>query len=578
MTADTNNELAVRTAEIIGEAFAAYHTEFKNITRSAKEHFERCEWHQMHENSERRLDLYKNVVGRAVVSVNSALGEQAKNGKLWARVKEQYSCLILDRHDLDIAQSFYNSVSMRIIDSGGIDPSIEYVGGDLIPSPPPVDALVYNIYRRQESTTALIRDILLDCRFAGDNPDVGPSAALAAEAIDSHLGKMGGGQQIESVEMANSVFYRGKGAYLVGRICTGSDYVPLVLALVNSESGIEIDAVLLTEDEVSIIFSFARSYFHVETDNPQALVHFLKMIMPLKPVSELFTSLGYNKHGKTELYRDLMRHMERSTDKFEIARGARGMVMVVFTLPSYDVVFKIIKDTFDYPKTATRKDVMNHYTLVFKLDRCGRLVDAQEFVHLRFAKERFSPDLLAELLSVAANTVEVQGDEVLIKHLYTERRLTPLDIYLKEVGEKEAVEAVVDYGRTIKELASTNIFPGDILLKNFGVTRHGRVVFYDYDELCLLTDCRFREMPEATNDDDEISGEAWFYVDDRDVFPEELRTFLGLPPHLREVFTKLNGDLFEVGFWAQLQARHEAGEAIDIFPYRESRRLSHNAA
>jgi len=311
----------------------------------------------------------------------------------------------------------------------------------------------------------------------------------------------------------------------------------------------------------------------VDVERPYALVHFLKEIMPRKRVAELYISLGYNKHGKTELYRDLHRHLAASSDQFAIAPGERGLVMVVFTLPSYDVVFKIIKDSFDYPKMTTRRQVMNRYQLVFKHDRGGRLIDAQEFEHLRFDRDRFSPALLAELLRVAASTVTVDGDSVVIQHLYTERRLTPLNLYLHQVATERAVEAVVDYGQAIKDLAATNIFPGDILLKNFGVTRHGRVVFYDYDELCLITDCNFRRMPQGRTADEDLAPEPWFSVGENDVFPEELATFLGLPRDLRPVFTAAHGELFGVDYWETMKARHLAGEVIDVLPYRESRRL-----
>lgn len=303
------------------------------------------------------------------------------------------------------------------------------------------------------------------------------------------------------------------------------------------------------------------------------MIEFLRSIMPLKPVAELYTSLGYNKHGKTELYRDLLRHIAQSDDLFEVARGERGMVMAVFTLPSFDVVFKIIKDRFSEPKTTTRQDVLNRYQLVFRHDRAGRLIDAQEFEHLKFDRARFAPELLEELLHVAAQSVTVEDENVIIKHLYTERRTIPLNLYLKEAPEAARRAALIDYGYTIKDLAAANIFPGDILLKNFGVTRHGRVVFYDYDELCLVTDCQFREMPDARDDDDEFSAEPWFFVGESDVFPAEFRTFLGLPQPLRQIFTERHAELFGVEFWQQLQRRHRAGEVIDIFPYRVSRRL-----
>ncbi len=574
-TPQSSIESVNRISAAIKDAFSAYHAEFKYITRKAKQRFEQCDWHALHSDAVARLDLYKDFVASPVKALKAELGERANDRVFWMSVKHRYTQTIADLPDFDLAESFYNSVVMRVAASSGLDPDIQYVGREFNSPLPVLEAPAYRVYRRNDTTQGLIQDILLDCHFFTHFRDLEQDSALAGDMIASYLKDVAPVQRIEMVEIARPVFYRGKSAYLVGRIHTTNFKIPLVLSLSNGEQGIYVDAVLLTEDEVSIIFSFAREYFHVEVEKPYALVQFLKSIMPLKPIAELYISLGYNKHGKTELYRDLMRHLARSRDKFEIARGDRGMVMMVFTLPSYDVVFKIIKDRFDYPKTTTRQEVRNHYHLVFKHDRGGRLVDAQEFEHLRFAKDRFSPALLDELLSVAANSVSVQGDEVVIKHLYTERRLTPLNLYVREMDPRAATEAVIDYGQAIKDLAYTNIFPGDILLKNFGVTRHGRVVFYDYDELCLLNECSFRKMPEPDDSDDDLLAEPWYSVGEQDVFPEELKTFLGLPPRLADVFMQYHGDLFGVDFWADLQARHEAGEVIAVLPYKESRRLPH---
>ena len=349
--------------------------------------------------------------------------------------------------------------------------------------------------------------------------------------------------------------------------------MPLLIALVNEEGQMVADAVLLTEDEASIVFSFTRSAFHADIDDPREVIHFLKSIMPAKRIAELYTALGYNKHGKAELYRDLMQHLDRSIDSFEIAPGDRGMVMVVFTLPSYDIVFKVIRDTFDYPKTTTRNQVLERYQLVFKHDRAGRLVDAQEFEHLAFPVHRFSERVLQELRETAGGSIAIDGDRIIIKHVYTERRVTPLNLYLRHTTDGGARETALDYGQAIRDLAATNIFPGDLLLKNFGVTRHGRVIFYDYDELCLLTDCNFREMPKPRTVEEEMAAEPWFYVGRGDVFPEEFISFLGLYGILREVFLEAHGELLTAEFWTRIQARHRAGEVVDIFPYRPARRL-----
>jgi isocitrate dehydrogenase kinase/phosphatase len=375
-------------------------------------------------------------------------------------------------------------------------------------------------------------------------------------------------------ELCASVFYRGKGAYLVGRLCDDTRAVPLVLALLNTPQGMVVDAVLLTEPDVSILFGFTRSYFHVEVERPYDIVRFLQVIMPRKRIAELYIAIGYHKHGKTELYRDLLHHMASSDDQFESARGERGMVMMVFTLPSYDVVFKIIKDHFDAPKDTTRLAVMERYQLVFKHDRAGRLVDAQEFEYLQFDRRRFSAALLDELQRAAAQTVVVQESRVIVKHAYIERRVTPLNLYLREADSAAAQAAVIDYGMALKDLATSNIFPGDILLKNFGVTRHGRVVFYDYDELCLLTSCVFRALPQPTSYEEEFAAEPWFAVGEHDVFPAELRRFLGLTDTLRQVFLDHYAEFFSVQFWQHIQACLRAGAVFDITPYDSRAQLS----
>jgi isocitrate dehydrogenase kinase/phosphatase len=344
-----------------------------------------------------------------------------------------------------------------------------------------------------------------------------------------------------------------------------------VLALRHLDGGIGVDAVLTAENEVSIVFSFTRSYFHVDLDCPAEMVGFLKSIMPKKPVAELYISIGYNKHGKTELYRDLLRHLRASGDRFEPAAGDKGLVMEVFTLPSWDEVFKIIRDTPGYPKRTTHQEVMDKYRLVFRHDKVGRLVDAQEFEHLRFPRARFTPELLDLLLREAPSTVSMDGDSVVFAHLFFERRVTPLNLFLRHAEPPAARAAVLDWGWAIKDLAAANIFPGDLLLKNFGVTRHGRVVFYDYDEVCLLTDCVFRRMPPATNSDDELDDQPWFSVGDADVFPEEFVHFLGLEGGLRELVCTVHADLFDASFWRALQDRLRAGEVIDPPPYRRDR-------
>jgi isocitrate dehydrogenase kinase/phosphatase len=455
----------------------------------------------------------------------------------------------------------------------GVDPMVEFVAASPERRGPEDPGSVTLGFRSDGSLQELLRRILEHYRFGADYEDLERDVSLMRRAIEAELR----GSPIAAVELARPVFFRGKGAYLVGKARTAEREVPLVLALTNPSGRIVVDAVLLTEDEASIVFSFARTYFFVDLGRPRDLVEFLRTIMPRKPVGELYNAVGCDKHGKTELYRSLLHHLEVTDDRFAVAPGQRGMVMCVFTLPRFDVVFKVMRDRFDYPKMVTHEEVRQKYRLVFRHDRAGRLVDAQEFEHMRFDRRRFDERLLDELTSLASETVTVEGDRVVIRHLYTERRLTPLDVYLKTATPEKARRAVLDYGQVLRDLAATNIFPGDMLLKNFGVSRHGRLIFYDYDELCLLTECRFRELPPPREDCEEGAPEPWFHVGERDIFPEEFRAFLGLKGDLLEAFLAAHGELLSVPFWHRMQEKHRNGEVLDIYPYMSARRLRRSA-
>ncbi|MDH3397074.1 MAG: bifunctional isocitrate dehydrogenase kinase/phosphatase [Acidimicrobiia bacterium] len=562
-----------RSAALIVDGFTSYQGRFMEITRRAKHRFEQRDWQGLQTDAIERLDLYMNVVDGVVADIHQKLEACVDDKSVWSAMKTRYSELIADREDWDVAETFFNSITRRIFSTVGLDPNIEYVDTDFESPPTAAVAPVYRAYADQRAVAELIERVMDDYSFEVPYADLPGDAAATAEQLTSHLPAVGALRSIERIEMVRSVFYRGQRAYLVGRVYSGLAVIPLVLALANTDAGIVVDAVLLEEDDVSTLFSFTRAYFHVEAERPYDLVRFLADLTPRKRSAELYISIGYNKHGKTGLYRDLFRHLALSDQHFEFARGTRGLVMIAFTMPGYDIVFKVIRDSFGPPKHTTRQTVMDKYQLVFRHDRAGRLVDAQEFEHLKFERRRFTDGLLAELLDKAGRTVSVEGDHVVIDHAYLERRVIPLNLYVREASDRAAREAVTDYGQTIKDLAAADIFPGDMLLKNFGVTRHGRVVFYDYDELTLLRECNFRVMPEPSTPDQEMASEPWFSVGESDIFPEEFRSFLGLSGELRELFDSRHSEIYEAGFWRSIQDRIAAGELIDILPYGPGQRL-----
>jgi isocitrate dehydrogenase kinase/phosphatase len=579
MNSNTTLRPVAAAVACIHAAYEQYALGFEEITRRARSRFEGRDWAGAQADATERLELYKAHVDAAVADVHDILEDAVMERTVWAAMKSDHALRATHRPDAELAETFFNSVTRRVFSTVGVDPAIEYLELS-VPHQPGTggDSDIHTSRTVPAINADLIRQLLLTFPWSVPYAQLERDSALVAELIDGRIRRILGSSGPATLEVLRSVFYRNKGAYIVGRIKAGSETIPLVLPLLHAERGIVVDAVLMTSDEASVVFGFSWTYFRVDCPRPRALVDFLRSIMPLKLVNELYTAIGYNKHGKTELYRGLMRHLEEPDARFAFVEGDEGMVMAVFTLPSFNVVFKIIKDSFGAPKNTTRRAVMEKYHFVFVRDRVGRLADAQEFEHLEFPRRCFPEDLLGYLLSVAAETVRVEGDQVIVRHLYTERRVTPLNLFLRDADEAAAKEMVIDYGNAIKDLAAADIFTGDMLAKNFGVTRNGRVICYDYDELCLLRECRFRRIPAAASIEEEFAAEPWFYVGEQDVFPEEFKAFLVPPGGLRDAFLKSHGDLLDVSFWLGVQRRVVGGEVVDVFPYRREARLQRSSA
>ncbi|MEO8082166.1 MAG: bifunctional isocitrate dehydrogenase kinase/phosphatase, partial [Caldimonas sp.] len=376
------------------------------------------------------------------------------------------------------------------------------------------------------------------------------------------------------IQVLSSLFFRNKGAYIVGKMINGFHEMPFALPILHGPRGrLVIDAALFDEDDLPLVFSFARAYFMVTMEVPSAYVQFLRSLMPRKPRSEIYNSLGLQKQGKNLFYRDFLMHMRHSSDKFRIAPGIKGMVMLVFDLPSFPYVFKVIKDFFPVQKETTREQVQGKYLLVKRHDRVGRMADTLEYSNVAFPRHRFEDELVAELAHFCPSLVEEDGDALVIRHVYIERRMIPLNIYLQDATAEQIEQVVIEYGNAIKDLLAANIFPGDMLWKNFGVTRHGKVVFYDYDEIEYLTDCTFRKVPEAHNEEEEMSGEVWYAVGPKDVFPETFAPFLLGNPKIREIFMAHHGELLDAAFWQGHKERILAGYVHDVFPYDAHKRF-----
>jgi len=560
----------------VAESFDTYRSEFSEVTRRAKENFALQEFSQHQINSQIRLLLHRQSVNSCVENISILLTGKSEDEKrqIWVAARHLFAQAIAWRSDSELAETFFNSVTRRLFTMVGFDDDLEFrwFGGIALPIVDPGQGEVLT-FRLRTTTNKLIEAVLTAFNLGTNWVDIEKDSENIAIAIEKHLAETWESTMPVEIDILRPIFYRNRGAYLVGRIRHLTRVSPLIIPLRSVEQGVICDAVLLTENLTSRIFGFTRSYFHVDTQEPGAIVAFVKSLIPLKPVAELYTAIGYSAHGKTSLFRAIYRHLTNSTDRFENARGIPGMVMTVFTLPSFGVVFKVIKDTFPPSKKISRSQVMDKYKMVFAHDRVGRMVDAQVFEDLAFPRERFSEELLEELALEASRSITITDTDVIIHHLYTERRVYPLDLYLHEMPDDLIRAATLDYGHAIKDLCAANIFPGDLFTKNFGVTRHGSVVFYDYDELTLLQEVTFRSIPEARSFEDEMSSQPWFAVGPNDVFPEEFKKFFRFPEVVREEFDEIHGDLCDPEAWIEMQKQHEDIESPEFFPYPEEVRF-----
>ena len=567
-------------AQALVEGFNRHYRLFRQTSAEAKQRFEAADWHGQQRAQRERIEYYDRRVAEAVERLESDFGASRLSTGVWQQIKLHYIGLLTDHMQPELAETFFNSVTTKILHRSYFRNDILFVrpalSTEYIENLEPAEQPTYrSYYPTRGNLRETVRQIVEHFELALPFVDLDNDVSHILEAVLERLGD-GRLKTNFQIQVLSSLFYRNKGAYLVGKIVNGFVETPFALPILhNRHNQLYIDAALFGVDDMLLLFSFARAYFMVDMAIPSATVQFLRSLMPRKPKAELYNALGLQKHGKNLFYRDFQYHLRHSTDKFRIAPGIKGMVMLVFDLPSFPFVFKVIKDFYPPQKDTTRELIQSKYLLVKQHDRVGRMADTLEYSNVAFPRARFEDELVAELKHFCPSVLEEDGDSLIIRHLYIERRMVPLNIYLQDARPDQMEHAVVEYGNAIKDLVAANIFPGDMLWKNFGVTRHGKVVFYDYDEIEYITDCNFRRVPAPRNEEDEMSGEIWYAVGPKDVFPETFGPFLLGHPGVREIFMKYHADLLDVDFWQSHKDRIGGGHVHDVFPYEQRRRFRH---
>ncbi len=592
-----DSTVAYDIAKAMVDGFNRHYRLFRIESARAKHRFETADWHAQQRAQRERIEFYDLRVKEAVTRLEREFKAGDQPMDVWHQAKLHFIGLLVNHRQPELAETFFNSVTTKILhrthfhnDFIFVRPAVstEYLEDDESGALPTYRPYYPTPETLQETVVAMVEDFQLNARFA----DLPQDAAKVVQAMTARRGqaKLRANFQLQ---VLSSLFYRNKGAYVVGKVINGFVELPFALPILHaSDTGpgpLVIDTVLFGEDELQMLFSFARAYFMVDMEVPSATVQFLRSLMPRKPRAELYNALGLAKQGKTLFYREFLHHLCHSSDKFRIAPGIKGMVMLVFDLPSFPYVFKLIKDFYPPPKDTTREQIKGKYLLVKQHDRVGRMAETLEYSEVAFPRERFTDELIAEIEKFAPSQLEISdrdGDgqtEVIVKHLYIERRMIPLNLYLQEqfdtglespAAHERMEKSVIEYGNAIKDLVAANIFPGDMLWKNFGITRNGKVVFYDYDEIEYITDCNFRRVPEPRNEEEEMSGEVWYSVGPKDVFPETFAPFLLGNDAVREAFMAHHADLLDVAFWQQHKESVQAGFVYDVFPYEQEKRFT----
>ncbi len=588
-----DSTVAYGIAQAMMDGFNRHYQLFRQESAKAKERFEQQDWHGQQRAQRERIEFYDLRVKECSARLETEFQAALQPPDIWQQVKLHYIGLLVDHFQPELAETFFNSVTTKILDRSYfqnefifVRPAVstEYIESDDPNALPTYQAWYPSTDNLHETIMRIVKHFNLQCEFA----DLPRDAEDILRNVQIRLDQTRLRANFQ-IQVLNSLFYRNKAAYIVGKVINGFVEIPFALPILHNPQGqLVIDAALFGEDDFLMLFSFARAYFLVDMDIPSAYVQFLRSLMPRKPRAEIYNALGLAKQGKTLFYRDLLYHQRHSTDKFRIAPGIKGMVMLVFDQPSFPFVFKVIKDFYPPQKDTTREQIQGKYLLVKQHDRVGRMADTLEYSNVAFPRERFEDELIEEIQKFAPSQIEINirpdngKQEVVIKHAYIERRMIPLNIYLQEsfdVGLQEPrakaqmERAVIEYGNAIKDLVAANIFPGDMLWKNFGITRHGKVVFYDYDEIEYITDCNFRKVPAPRNEEDEMSGEIWYHVGPRDVFPETFGPFLLGNPSVREVFMKHHADLLDASFWQGHKEKINQGHVHDVFPYEADKRF-----
>ena len=571
------DERAGLAARWILAEFDAYYVESRSIPTLAKSAFERRDPATSLDLSRRRLSVYSVSALALARRLREALPSVAEDETFWKQIEARYLTSIEGRYESDLAFAYIHS-ARRMTYEGRWKP-VEYAFLHHREPESERSAVVrIDFPIAPGSDLAALVDRILDVpRFERPWRDREGDVRRVVERLGS-IFRGGTGRPVE-IQMTDAGFFRNRGAYVVGRIVFGdASATPLILALLNHDAGIYVQAVLTGEADAHNLFSSTLANFHVTNTHYHELAAFLHTVMPTRRLGLHYSTIGFNHVGKVAVMNELREELATHGEVFTTAVGFRGSVAIGFAAPSSDYNLKVIRDIptdqYKWGEFPGIGAVLDKYRRVHEIDRTGSMLDNIIYYNLELDPAWFEPELLAELLRDAGESVSLRDDAVILKHLIVQRRVRPLPVFLRDATPEEAREVIVNLGHCIKNNAAANVFNKDLDARNYGVSRFQKVFLFDYDALEPLTRVKVRSNVGRFDGEDDVPD--WFYEDGVIFLPEEIESGFRIHDRgLRRLFRDVHGDLLTTGYWERMQHDLDQGQVPSIRLYPERRKLDH---
>ena len=527
--------------------------------------------------SHERLRLYSDFILAHGPRIKSAFPQLAEDAGLWDQFDQLFRVLIAARYEADIAFGFAHSIRRNIFH--GVWKPVAYTFSRPVRNRYMSMAQAHQRFELGDGLSpSLFTTALQILRFKAPFRDLHGDAQAVSERCKQLL------QSAESdvgepvaLEILEGGFFRDITAFLVGRLEWSSGrFTPFVLALLNSDDGIYVDALLHETSDVHNLFSSTLANFHVTNPLYYQICVFLYSLMPLRPLGLHYSTIGFNHVGKVAIINDIEQQLQETSSHFASSPGFDGTVAIGFTFESCTYHLKVIRDTptksYKWGEFAGVEAVLDKYKTVHEINRTGSMLDNVMYFNLKMDRAFFAEELLDDLIQNASQSVQVEKEWVLFKALIVQLKIIPLPVYFETATEAQTRQVVENLGHCIKNNIAGNIFNKDLDARNYGVGRFNKVFLFDYDAVEKLTDITLDTNLNMEEGEEDIPD--WFFSDQFVFLPEELESGLQITGRAaRRHFRDYHADILTLDYWQNAQQSLLQGEVLGLRTYPGARKL-----